>query len=66
MFVSTHSYDFLNAAYPEEVFWLTKKDGHTTVHRAVDDERIIRMMSEGDKMGRLWRMGYFDEADPDA
>lgn len=65
VFVSTHSYDFLNAARPEEVFWLTKKNGYTTVCRALDDERIVRMMREGDQMGRLWRMGYFVEADPD-
>ncbi len=66
VFVSTHSYDFLNAARPEEVFWLSKKDGYSAVRRAQDDERVTAMMKEGDKLGRLWRMGYFDGADPDA
>ena len=66
VFVSTHSYDFLNATRPEEVFWLSKKDGYSIVQRAQDNERVMSMMEEGDKLGRLWRMGYFDGADPDA
>ena len=56
--VSTHSYELLNAAEPEEVFLLEKRDGATNIRRAGDDEKIRRLVDdEGDVMGRLWRMG---------
>lgn len=64
VFVSTHSYDFLNAINLEEVFWLAKKEGYTTIQRAQDNDLLRQMMSDGDAMGRLWRMGYFEGADP--
>ncbi len=62
--VSTHSPDFLNAAKLDEVFWLTKEGGYTTIQRAKDNEQICAMMQDGDQLGRLWRMGYFEGADP--
>ncbi|MDR1933861.1 MAG: AAA family ATPase [Spirochaetales bacterium] len=58
VFVSTHSPDFLNAMKIEEVFWLTKKQGITTVFRANDDEQIKAYMAEGDQMGYLWKQGF--------
>jgi predicted ATPase len=64
VFVSTHSPDFLNAARLEEVFWLHKESGYTTVSRASDDEQIARYMSEGDQLGYLWKQGFFKGADP--
>jgi predicted ATPase len=64
VFVSTHSPDFLNACRLEEVFWLVKKDGYTTIRRASDDPQISRYMKDGDKMGYLWKQGYFESADP--
>ncbi|MDR3122639.1 MAG: AAA family ATPase, partial [Treponema sp.] len=63
-FVSTHSPDFLNAIQLDEVFWLAKKDGYTSVHRAKDDPQLSKYMSEGDQMGYLWKHGFFKEADP--
>jgi predicted ATPase len=64
VFVATHSPDFLNATRIEEVFWLKKKDGYTTVMRAADDAQITAYMSDGDQMGYLWKQGFFDGIDP--
>ena len=61
--VSTHSPDFLNATKLEEVFWLEKKDGYTQIKRASDDEQISAYMKDGDKMGYLWKQGFFGEVD---
>ena len=64
IFVSTHSPDFLNAAEIDEVFWLQKEHGYTQIKRASDNEQIKRYMDDGDKMGNLWRQGFFEGADP--
>ncbi|MGB5686767.1 MAG: AAA family ATPase [Candidatus Electrothrix sp.] len=64
VFVSTHSPDFLNAANLDEVFWLVKENGYTKVWRAEDDEQITAYMNDGDKMGYLWKQGFFEGADP--
>lgn len=64
IFVSTHSPDFLNAAKVDEVFWLIKKDGYTSIMRAADDDQIVQYMAAGDQMGSLWRQGLLDGADP--
>ncbi len=63
--VSTHSPEFLNAAKLDEVFWLVKRDGWTRVKRARDDEQIAAYMKDGDQMGRLWKQGFFEGADPE-
>lgn len=64
VFVSTHSPDFLNGCELEEVFWLQKERGYTVVKRAKDDAQIAAYMNEGDKLGYLWRQGFFHGADP--
>ena len=64
VFLTTHSPDLLDAAKPEEVFWLSKKRGVATVHRAKDNEEISRMMKQGDVMGRIWRINKFEGAKP--
>jgi predicted ATPase len=64
VFVSTHSPDFLNAAELEEVFWLQKENGYTIIKKAADDEQLRKYMGEGDKLGYLWRQGFFTGADP--
>jgi len=64
VFVSTHSPDFLNGCELEEVFWLKKERGYTVVKRASDDEQIKTYMNDGDKLGYLWRQGFFEGADP--
>ena len=62
--VSTHSPDFLNALELDEVFWLTKEEGYTRIHRARDDEQLAAFMDEGDQMGFLWKSGLFAGVDP--
>ena len=57
--VSSHSPDFLNAARLEEVFYLVKENGYTTIRRAADDPQLRAYMEAGDKMGYLWKQGFF-------
>lgn len=64
VFVSTHSPDFLNAAQVEEVFWLQKDDGYTRIWRASENPQVAEYMANGDKMGNLWKQGFFEGADP--
>jgi predicted ATPase len=62
--VSTHSPDFLNSVKPDEVYWLKKIDGYTTVEKASNNQQIVDYVNEGDKMGYLWREGSFEGVDP--
>lgn len=64
VFVTTHSPDFLNAVALDEVFWLVKRKGYTSVYRAKDDKQLAAYMSDGDKMGYLWKQGFFAGAKP--
>jgi len=64
VFVSTHSPDFLNAVDVDNVFWLVKENGFTRVMRARDDKQIVAFMQEGDRMGYLWKEGFFKGATP--
>jgi predicted ATPase len=64
VFVSTHSPDFLNATELEEVCWLVKKEGRTEIRRASEDPQVVKYMADGDKMGYLWKHGFFTGADP--
>lgn len=64
VFVSTHSPDFLNAVYLDEVFWLEKSNGYTKVLRAKDNPQVANYMRDGDQMGYLWKQGFFTGADP--
>ena len=64
VFVSTHSPAFLNAVELEEAFWLIKKNGYTENKMAKHDEQISAYMSDGDKLGYLWKQGFFSGADP--
>ncbi|MCL2406521.1 MAG: AAA family ATPase [Defluviitaleaceae bacterium] len=64
VFVSTHSPDFLNAIKLEEVFWLEKRNGYTDIKPAKNDKQIKAYMEVGDKMGYLWKQGFFGGVDP--
>lgn len=64
VFVTTHSPDFLNAVKLDEVFWLVKKEGYTSIHRAQADAQLKAYMEEGDQMGYLWKQGLFEGANP--
>lgn len=61
---STHSPDLLNAARPEEVFWLTKTSGVTSIRRVSDDQQVRALLAEGDSLGALWKQGLFAGANP--
>ena len=61
-FVSTHSPDFLNGAHIEEIFYLVKRHGFTTVRRVSDSETLRRLADEGDLPDALWK-GLFEGAD---
>ena len=60
VFVSTHSPDFLNGAELDEILWLVKKDGFTTVRRASDSELLRALVAEGDLPGALWKQRLFE------
>jgi predicted ATPase len=64
VFVSTHSPDFLNGAELDEIYWLVKEDGFTTVRRASDSDLLGRLIAEGDRPGALWKQGLFEGAGP--
>ena len=59
-FVSTHSPDFLNGAQLDEVFYLAKRDGFTSVSRVSDSELLRNLAAEGDPPGALWKQGFFE------
>ena len=62
VFVSTHSPDFLNGARLDEIFWLVKHEGFTTVRRASDSELLQNLVDEGDLPGALWMQNLFEGA----
>ena len=61
VFVSTHSPDFLNGAKLDEIFWLMKRDGFSTVKRA-SHSQVLRDLAKGEMPGVLWRRNLFDGA----
>jgi len=64
VFVSTHSPEFLNGAQLDEIYWLVKQDGFTTVRRASEIELLRNLVAAGDLPGALWKQGLFEGAGP--
>jgi predicted ATPase len=64
VFVTTHSPDFLNSVELENIYWLEKIQGITTVHHAADNEILKALVDEGDLPGYLWKQGLFGAANP--
>lgn len=64
VFISTHSPDFVNSLKINEVFWITKKDGYSSIERAVDDEIVTKLYEEGELLGALWSQKYFKDSHP--
>jgi predicted ATPase len=62
VFVSTHSPEFLNGLRLDEIYWLAKKDGFTTIYRGASSGILKRLVDEGDLPGALWRQGVFKGA----
>lgn len=61
VFVSTHSPDFLNAIFLDEIFYFEKKDGFTTIRKASDNELAKVLYEAGDLPGALWKQGLLTE-----
>ncbi len=61
VFVSTHSPDFVNGLKVEELFFLTKEKGFTTIKAAGDDE-TVKELSKENQLGWLWRNHYIKGA----
>ncbi|MBF0319275.1 MAG: AAA family ATPase [Nitrospirae bacterium] len=64
VFISTHSPDFVNAIKLEELFWLIKENGFTTIKRAKEDPLIKKLCEAGDKLGSLWTQNYLSGSGP--
>lgn len=62
VFVSTHSPEFLNGAKLDEIYWLVKREGFTSVRRASESELLRNLVEAGDLPGALWKQGLFDGA----
>ena len=62
VFVSTHSPEFLNGARLDEIYWLVKREGFTSVRRASESELLRNLVEAGDLPGALWKQGLFDGA----
>ena len=62
--VSTHSPDLVDAADPDEVFWLVKEDGATKAFRVSDDPQLVDEHDYGEQLGFMWRTGSFKGAHP--
>ena len=61
VFVSTHSPDFLNGVNLDEIFWLVKRDGFSTIQRASHSE-ILRNLAKSQMPGVLWKRNLFEGA----
>ena len=64
VFVSTHSPDFLNGVEIDEVYYLVKQGGYSTVRRAHESKLLRNLVKEGDLPGSLWQQGFFEGARP--
>lgn len=64
VFISSHSPDFVNALEVDELFWLNKASGYTNIKRASNDKAITELYNAGDKLGYLWKQGYFIGSGP--
>lgn len=62
VFISTHSPDFLNGTKLEEIYWLAKVEGFTTVQRACENKLLSNLVVAGDLPGALWKQGLFEGA----
>jgi predicted ATPase len=57
VFVSTHSPDFVNGVHMDELFFLKKETGYTTIWSASDDE-MVKELAKENQLGWLWRNHY--------
>ena len=62
VFVSTHSPEFLNGAHLNEIFYLRKENGFSTIHKVSNCQLLRELVVEGEVPGALWLQGLFQEA----
>lgn len=60
VFISTHSFDLLNALSLEEIYCLRKKSGFTNIQKASDSSNLVSLVEQGDLPGYLWKQGLFE------
>ena len=53
------SREFLNGSKLEEIYWLVREGGFTTVRRAAESELLRRLVDAGDLPGGLWKPTRF-------
>ena len=61
VFISTHSPDFLNGAELDEIFWLVKQDGFSSIIRASESANL-RSLAKEQMPGLLWKRNFFEGA----
>ena len=61
VFVSTHSPDFVNGLNVNELFFLVKEKGFTTIKAAANDKLLAELAKENE-LGWLWRNHYITGA----
>ena len=59
--VSTHSHEFLNGVQLDEIFFLEKRDGFSTVKRASESE-LLRGLATEAQSGYMWGHNWFGSA----
>jgi len=64
VFISTHSPEFINALNIDELFWLTREKGYSTVKRADRDKTVKSLVEAGDLLGSLWKQNYLKGSGP--
>jgi len=61
VFVSSHSPDFVNGLKVEELYFLVKDNGFTTIKSASEDS-LVKDLSKDNQLGWLWRNHYIKDA----
>lgn len=61
VFVSSHSPDFVNGLNIEELFFLEKENGFTTIKAAISDP-MVKDLAKENQLGWLWRNNYIKGA----
>lgn len=61
VFVSTHSPDFLNAVQLDEIYYLEKRNGFTTICKASENKLVKSLCAAGELPGALWKQGLLAE-----
>jgi predicted ATPase len=61
VFISTHSPYLLNALKLNEIYWLKKACGFTSIEKADNSAQLRALVEEGDLPGAIWKQGLFEE-----